>query len=335
MPAGTPNYRDEFLDSRNVALLGDAHMGRPFFAGVPLDRRGERERMQYEDLARALADSARCRLHVNMGDLFNKAYVPYEDIQRVASLYIDAAERNPGTTYIILAGNHDSGRNKALVSALDLFGSIVARCWNIEVVKNQPFVLDDLAFLPWTAHETALELAAKLQGSFAAVFGHWDVLNQGPNHVPVEALAGRVERIYTGHEHLPGTSRIAGIPVIRTGSMQPYSHGEDPERRLYITLTLPEVQAALAADPGCFRMMCLRIALQPGEMVPEKLDCLQLGTMLIGQDDDAAAPEVASLDGFNMEERFQAALASHNVGPAVREQLEARFGLSREALAAI
>jgi hypothetical protein len=51
----------------------------------------------------------------------------------------------------------------------------------------------------------------------------------------------------------------ATVEVIVTGSMQPMAHGEDPEERLYVTRSLPEVEA----DPDAFKDKCLRVDLKP------------------------------------------------------------------------
>lgn len=43
------------------------------------------------------------------------------------------------------------------------------------------------------------------------------------------------ELIISGHYHIPDKFEIGKTTFIYSGSMQPYSHGEDPNNELYIT----------------------------------------------------------------------------------------------------
>ena len=43
---------------RTIELLGDAHLGKPFIHGVPLHRRGDREKMVWADFERSISDTS-------------------------------------------------------------------------------------------------------------------------------------------------------------------------------------------------------------------------------------------------------------------------------------
>ena len=118
-----------------ITLMGDAHLGRSFIHGVALSRRGEREEMVWRDFAANLA-AAKPGLHVSMGDLFDKAIVPYEVIARAAKLYRQAAEAKPQTRFVVLRGNHDVRRDLEKISAFDLFALLVRDIPTIFVVSG-------------------------------------------------------------------------------------------------------------------------------------------------------------------------------------------------------
>src|SRR3546814_19137811 len=61
--------------------------------------------------------------------------------------------------------------------------------------------------------------------------------------------------IYSGHYHLPGEYEVDGHTVVCTGSMEPYSHAEDPSGDLYVTLTLAELEARDDLHDKCVRVL--------------------------------------------------------------------------------
>lgn len=89
-------------------------------------------------------------------------------------------------------------------------------------------------------------------------------------------------KIVTGHWHLEGEYQVDGIDVSCTGSLEPYSHGEDPNGEIYLTLTLDELAAR---DPATLADKCVRVLLREGEELPVALDCLQLTGKRIGIDE--------------------------------------------------
>lgn len=258
-----------------MKLLGDPHIGRSFIHGVPLARRGERETMQFKQFRNSIMTPSG-GLHICMGDLFDKAIVPYEVIKNVADAYIEAATKFSKTMYVILKGNHDWLRDLEKPSAFDLFAKIVAHIPNIKVV-NDHYQIGQNLFCAW--HPTIPAAMMVLEHGYSAkvVFGHWDIEDFGGdnlNLIPTEEMEYHgVTHAYTGHIHKPHTFERDGVQVTVVGSMQPYAHGEEIEDSLYQTITK---QAYLEAPAGSFHNKCLRIDLSADELLDIEVDCLQL-----------------------------------------------------------
>lgn len=260
-----------------VHFLGDVHLGKSFQTGTPLSRRGDREAMQWVQFILHLNTVEPGDIHIQVGDLFDRFQVSYDITYNTAKVYRDAAKRHPLTTFVILRGNHDASRDLERVSSFDVFEGLVDICDNIIVVTDKPCYLPGFVFLPWSPEINSSQMVDLVShsGGFDKAVGHYDVVAIGDtsNLVPAEALkALGVKHIYTGHDHLPRELEIGGLPVTVIGSMQPYSHGEDPDEKIYVTRTLDQVLAA----PDSFRDKCLRVILQPDEVFDVQIDCLSL-----------------------------------------------------------
>ena len=97
-------------------ILGDVHLGKVFVNNVPLNRRGDHEKIVWKEFERQL-DPEGAEVHVNLGDLFDRPYVPYSVLDRAAQLYLNAARSHPDTEFVVLRGNHDASRDMEAVSA--------------------------------------------------------------------------------------------------------------------------------------------------------------------------------------------------------------------------
>jgi DNA repair exonuclease SbcCD nuclease subunit len=303
--------------NRTIELLGDAHLGKPFIHGVPLNRRGEREIMVWADFERSVWETSG-DVHINLGDLFNAALVPYDVILRAARIYAQAAENHPGTQFLILQGNHDVSRDLERVSAFDVFAEIVWPIPNIRVVR-EPIVIDDLLLVPFDPVTPTAELIAELDPSAKITFGHWDVDGLGDSHnlIPTKLLAELgVKRAFTGHVHKPDSFTRDGVDVVVVGSLQPYSHGEGD---MYVSLSLDE---ARLIDPAAIRDKCIRIRLQPGEVYDLELECLQLTVQRLGTEEE---PETVTLGDFEMSALFTQAFDQADVAANLRPTLLARY----------
>lgn len=297
-------------DNVQVECLGDPHLGKRFNAGVPLHRKGEREKMVWADFQESLTQT-KAQLHVCMGDLFDNFIVEPRVMLRAADIYIRAAEANPATHFVVLQGNHDMSRDTEKVSSFRIFKELVDGVNNIMVVdeaKSLFFPKDEwsFAFFPYLPFKTSEEVIKEFLDNspikrFDAVFGHWDLDSFGemPHNIfPSQLVASITNDAYTGHIHLPEERSYGGVPELILsviGSMQPYNHSEDPERKLYTTLTMDMLRNT---DPATLKNMCVRLVLAPNEEAPEGLDCLQYTTKKMDalEDDEDLTVELEDFD---------------------------------------
>jgi hypothetical protein len=193
-------------------------------------------------------------------------------------------------------------------------------------VFDEPAQIDDVAFFPWEWVGTAEQQLNYFTptGPVEAVIGHWDTVDFGNSDhmVPVKALQEKLGdiAIYTGHDHGEGLVQVAGVDVYRTGSMQPYTHAEDPDGDLYVTLTVEE---ALARDD--LRDKCVRILLEPGEDMPD-LDCLQLTRKPVDGPDEEGVEIEVGIGAFNLHETLADEFRENEVPDQVQDFIKERIG---------
>jgi hypothetical protein len=116
------------------------------------------------------------------------------------------------------------------------------------------------------------------------------------------------------------------LEVVVTGSMQPYSHGEDKGETLYVTRTLEQVMA----DTSAFKNLNLRIILPEGQDVPEDIDCLSL---IVKKENSSSNPEEIEVEfeDFNMGTLFSNCLREQGVIGGVAEKVLAKFAELKNA----
>jgi hypothetical protein len=307
------------------SLLGDQHLGKVFVNNVPLHRRGDHEKIVWAEFRKQL-DPKGAEVHVNMGDLYDKPFVPYGVVWCSAQLYLNAARAHPNTTFIVLRGNHDASRDLEAVSAFDIFEGLVAKVENIRCVKDW-FVQDQLVFFGWDALKPAAAIVEDFvrripntKGMIA--FGHYDVdpRSETFNLIPTGQLAAAgITKAYSGHVHTPETFTRDDVDVVVTGSMLPYAHGEGFP---YVTLTLDEARAMTDVKD-----LCIRIKLEPGEVFDLDLDCLQL--QIIRPEDDV--PLSVELGEFDLMALFTECMVGvpANIQAEVRTKWDAAFTAKR------
>jgi len=271
------------LGSQYVRLIGDPHFGKKFVNGVPLERRGEREAEQaasFFNLMNELEgpDGVEVKEVIIMGDLFDSFTVDNEVLIRVYELMLQAAFNHEGNVhYSVLMGNHDGSRNLDEISSFEILERMLLHIPNVSFIrKKKEVILSDnekILLCPYDFFIPTAEGFANFKGSYVAVLGHWDVITVENKHnaIPVEELSKGTKLIITGHDHTRRTIPHGDVTVMVTGSMQPYSHGEDPTGILYVTKTLDEYEA----DPTLYHNKCLRLKLKAGEFPPEDVDALQ------------------------------------------------------------
>jgi DNA repair exonuclease SbcCD nuclease subunit len=284
------------FDGVKVEVLGDPHLGKRFVSGVPLHRRGEREQMMWHDFQNSII-LTEADVHVCMGDLFDNFVVDPTTMVTAAQFYQAAAMRNTNTHYFILMGNHDMSRDKDKFSSFRVFKEMVTFFDNIHVVllpQQWEFKGQHFAFFPYDPFINSYDMMAeciktwkgKKIDRFAAIFGHWDLDEFGEmphNLFPHELATTITDQAFTGHIHLPDIREYGALELVVVGSMQPYNHSEDPDRLLYVSLTMDMLKAM---DPTTLKDKCVRIVLAPNEDAPESLDCLQYTTKRMDAPDE-------------------------------------------------
>lgn len=304
--------------------LGDVHLGKKFENNVPLHRRGEREKTQFAQFEACLQTDA--EIHVQMGDLFDKMQVPYAVVWSAAQAYWKVAGSD--TKYVVIRGNHDASRDADRVSAFQIFAELV-RPYGILVVDNEPVRIGDEVFIPWhpfiNARDMVLQNEDLIRGAHT-VYGHWDVVMGQDNQLPAgELRALGVKLAVTGHDHTPRLEKLQGLEVLVTGSMQPYSHGEDPNGNIYVTLSLTD----LLKDLDAVKNKCVRLVLEPTEQLDIPVDCLQLQIQRKSVEEGVDIGEVV-FEEFDLQDLYgQAVLEiglSDEISKLALERLEAERG---------
>jgi DNA repair exonuclease SbcCD nuclease subunit len=306
-------------------LVGDPHLGRQFISGVPLDRRGEREQLVWDDFIAAI-NTPNMKRVVIVGDLFNGFIVPFEIILRTSEA-LDEASKD-GREIVVMDGNHDSVRDADKKSAFDLLVALLSSNERIKFVTREPLLIDDLVFFPWHPFHSATTVVEHFitrhpNTRVRAAFGHWDVGDFGqinPNLIPFDLLASITDTIYTGHIHTPSVHRRGKTVLHVVGSLQPYSHSEDPTERFYVTLGLDEL------DPKTdYSMKCVRLRLKADEAEPENFNCLQLTIQRLDPEGRVIDDEKVELGNFDLFSIFHESMDKHQVEPATRELVLTKF----------
>lgn len=310
------------INGLNIKLLGDPHLGKTFKNGVPLHHRGEREALVWKSFQQGLEEAPKYGVHVNLGDLFNQSQVSYDTIYKAAQVYWHQSALKPMCEFVVLKGNHDYTRDLEKMSAFDIFDAMVQHCPNVTVVTDL-HVMDHqkrkLGFVAWHPVTTAKDLVSHLP-KCDAVFGHFDVhpLSDPHNMIPTKLMAELgIATYYGGHDHLPRIETRDGVTVNVVGSMQPYSHSEDPDERLYVTRDLDTVRA----NPDLYHDKCLRIELGPGEKLDFDIDCLQLTLKKAGVEEEDISVQ---MDEFNLDRLLEESLVDidEGIGMLVRDKYQ-------------
>lgn len=322
--------------------LGDAHLGRKFIEFVPLHRRGHREHMVMTDF-RTKVRECTSELFVQVGDLFDGFSVDDAVVLEAALTVRHAAEENPDRIYVFYRGNHDASKDTNKASSFDVFAELLYGSKNVHVLKRPEVIRMTrtgqwFGFIPWSPFKSSTELAFDLieysrpllKGEkIDTVYGHWDVDSFGGsdfNLVPTAMLANVTSKIVTGHVHTPTAFVRDGVEVTVTGSMQPYSHGEDPVGLYYKTIPFETYQNYGPTELAWCRNLNLRILVKEGEN-PEPCDCLSFRTKKVTEKPEAdEAPDLdVRIEDFNMDNLFLETLNGREVKASVQEQIMTKW----------
>lgn len=328
------------MTDTTITDLGDTHLGRKFTTGVPLERRGDREKMVWNEFVTSLMECD-TDWHIQTGDLFDGFAMPEALVLDVALMYRQAAYTNPDTFYVVYRGNHDASRDTNKASSFDVLAELLKDLQNVKVLKEVTILAhgaDTIGFIPWHPFKSAQELAVELielrkkiygvaSKPLTMVYGHWDVQSFGGstfNLVPTDILNAVTTLVKTGHIHKPDTFTKDGVKVVVVGSMQPYAHGEDPADIWYKTVTLDHLPLV---PEGYFHDVNVRVLIKPGEFVPEIPRVLSLITKVVKpgyEEGDDESLEV-EFEEFDMGALFRQCLKNNNVGAEVSNLILAEF----------
>jgi len=193
------------------------------------------------------------------------------------------------------------------------------------VVK--PTVIDRIALFPWEWSRTAKEQLEDIEaGTFDMAVGHWDLVAYDDMHMdhfcPAAALTEMgAKKIYSGHWHVAGDYKVEGHTVHCTGSMQPMTHAEDPDGKLYVTLTLEEYEET---DKAKLKDKYVRVIADENDVVDRLEDCL--GFKVQKNKGHEYEYEPVEVDMFDSKEVVKKSLKKHNVpkdvGAFIMEKLD-------------
>lgn len=318
------NLRNPILtiNGLKIGIIGDVHIGKTFRTGVPKDRLGERESMILSQLTELLNRDV--QYTVIVGDLFDKVRVSNNDLYSLITIIENAATENSDKIFSIINGNHDMPKEVGRISSFQLFEKYFERAPlpNLKIISkhtDENIIVDhDHGVLLYLSHYNAFssldeelgesilstELKSKIPHRIA--FGHWETIDFGSDHfidrdVPKNVLAD-FTAVVTGHEHKPKITIIEDIPVLTSGSMQPYSYGEelDYEKSFYRTVTTEEVKTLLKEDANIFKNSYVKILVESGDELPDAFTCLgrsyknvTLPSTKVDKEDEQDSDEIA------------------------------------------
>lgn len=244
-----------------LQAIGDTHLGRVFKNDVRLERRGDYEAQQIEEL-RKLLDTEKPELNkgnfaiFQAGDWFDKPVVNLAVIMKSAEMLNAYAHKQASSTnfveLVVISGNHDDAKNVSDVTAWDVLARTMAESihnmhGSVRFIKDYYVKRfdngEEILFIGWNITTNACKalLAAIEDGykSITTVVCHLDKISYGndDNVIPYEFFAQQgIKMVISGHEHKPYYFYDQGMEVIGTGSLLPYSHAEDDGEEIYVTL---------------------------------------------------------------------------------------------------
>ena len=95
-----------------------------------------------------------------------------------------------------------------------------------------------------------------------------------------------------------------GLKVVVTGSMQPFSHGEDAAGVMYETRAAEDAQSLLETEPNWFANKCLRVI---GEWPYEVPNCLQFQVARAVEVTDDEGVTQVQFEAFDLRNLFDQA----------------------------
>lgn len=295
-----------------IQTIGDPHLGKTFKTGVPSSKLGARETLVIKEFETLMfpTESSSVTHVVIMGDLFDKYIVSPNIVMIAYDLFIKASEQYPHIEYYLIPGNHDFSRDVSKKSSYCLLYLMLQGLSNIHIVydKYLHVVVDDehsLFFDSYDAFHKEREesyYTYPFQRNFKMIsFGHWDsIKNEFGSYYPHKHIVDFSSTIVSGHIHTPEQFESEGVEYIYTGSLQPYSHAEDPLNQFYTTIKYDLLESyfekELQDSLDKLSSKNVRISCYPGYVLPYELNCLSLTyyNNLVYEVEDSGSDEIVS-----------------------------------------
>lgn len=333
--------------TNKILCIGDPHLGRRFITGVPSHRLYEREETQYAELDRLLNPSDPLIDNiVIMGDLFDRFVVTPTTVLRAVELLKKASDTNPHIEYFVIPGNHDMTKDTTKKSSYQLFYEVFSLDWSIpEINRNvsfhssmshiiypdfngNPDIWVGLYFEAYNAFRVSdynMEISERYSKSSKKIsFGHWDsvdIISSG--YLPSADLLEDSDLVVSGHEHTYKQTFYPShpnTPVLFTGSLQPYSHAEDPDKKIYTTIKAEDLDNYdLSKD---FKYKCLRVECTPSFALTEPVECYSLAYKVITPDVVANSSTSVADTIQSYSEQLSSWLEEQDLDPTLKTELE-------------
>ena len=286
------NTNNEII--RKIQCIGDPHFGRSFKTGVSSHRIGERERMQLAEFNRLLNPSdPLIKDIIIVGDLFDKASVSPTVMMNIINSFNNTYNNR---TYYCINGNHHETKDNTKSSSYDLLVEFYKDHENIHILNESNHYLiqtddgiiglyfDDYDSFNGSFTTEHFMKTLKKDCDILVSFGHFDDVSiDGKGYLPHQCILMYSTIVCSGHIHTPKEYVYPDddneCPILFTGSMQPYSHAEDPDKEIYITIKDNDLDKYdLSKD---FKYKCVRIECDPLFSLTESIECLSLTLKVI------------------------------------------------------
>jgi DNA repair exonuclease SbcCD nuclease subunit len=278
------------FDHVSLQTIGDPHLGREFRTNINLSRRGEKEESVWNSFENLLTPlDTKVKYIALVGDLFDTFAVKAEVVLKAFDYIVEAANKNTDIEYLIIPGNHDLSKDKTKASSYEILYRLLllSDLPNVTIVYDEHYLFEDndnnvsifcTAYDPFENTELDDKFIKQLTKSKAdnkiITLGHFDGFEiNGKGYLPTPKMKELSDLIVSGHEHTYKEIKDPECNVLFTGSMQPYSHAEDPDSDMYITIT-PKLLEDL--DTSVFKDMFVRILCEADYVLPERFDCISL-----------------------------------------------------------
>jgi len=336
------------IKGKNIRFIGDPHLGRKFQTGVPLHRRGVRERIQFDTFEEQLTPNDDTNSIIIVGDLFDKFRVSNEVLLETVRALRWKAVTYSHVNYYVLMGNHDISRDRSLVSAFNILkNSLDASDLPNLCIIDELFAESgegweglDMLFVPYNEQFTGVQILQEfIDGPYQhveksvhydLVVGHWDLEaiagNIPHNIIPLEQLAQLTDLAVTGHYHVErwDLTPTEGLKVLCTGSMQPYAHGEegkDVVDPVYVTVPLADLLGKLNEDPDFYKGNCVRVEMKPEEDLPS-FEALQITKRIISEQVAEDGSLEIALEDFNVRDLLGKTIGNYEICKVVWEEVQ-------------